>query len=177
MKTLSWLLICFGVYCLFVGMYYLWLRDDPNRLAFKNYTYTGSLPVNIKEIPRRIFIKDLGINLPIIPSEVKNNQWETTENGASYLLSSPVPGDSGNSIIYAHNWASLFGNLVRARTGEEVDVEFADKSVRKFSIAYTTTVTPDQSSILAPSKDRRITLYTCTGWFDSKRFVVVAILH
>ena len=61
-------------------------------------------------------IKDLGIDLPVIPAKAKNNHWDTTDNGVSYLLSSPVPGDTGNSIFYAHNWASLFGNFASART-------------------------------------------------------------
>ena len=43
-------------------------------------------------------------------------------------------------------------------------------------IEYTQVVTPDQTHILAPSDDRRVTLYTCTGFLDRKRFVVTATL-
>ncbi len=176
MKTFSYLLILFGLSCFALGAYHIWLRNDPNRLSFNNYHYTNEDSKDAKELPRRILVKDLNIDLPVIPAKVTDSKWETTSNGASFLVSSPIPGNDGNSVIYAHNWTSLFGNLVNARPGETVEVEFADKSRKTFEIEYTSTVSPSESSILASSKDKRITLYTCTGFLDSKRFVVVAIL-
>src|SRR5256885_1576790 len=115
MKTLSNLLIIFGILWCLLGGYYLWLRNDPNRLTFQNYKQTKVIPVKSEKkvlTPKRIIISDLGIDLALVPSRVENNKWETTTDGASYLVSSPIPGDEGNSIIYAHNWTSLFGNLV-----------------------------------------------------------------
>ena len=156
------------------------MKNDTNRLKFKNYpvtaTVTKSVSAVVKKSQQRIVINDLGINLALIPAQIKNDKWDTTNMGASYLVSSPLPGETGNSIIYAHNWASLFGNLTRAKPGEEVDITTADGSVKKFIIEYTSVVTPDESNILSQTKDKRITLYTCTGFLDSKRFVVVAIL-
>jgi sortase (surface protein transpeptidase) len=34
---------------------------------------------------------------------------------------------------------------------------------------------PNQTEYLAPSKEDILTLYTCTGWADSKRLVVRAV--
>lgn len=175
LKLISWLLILTGILCFLTASYYFWLRTDPNRLAFQNYVYKGPLRVDKRSFPEHLIIPSVHIDLQIVPAEIKNNRWDTTDQGASYLLSSPIPGSVGNSVMYAHNWASLFGNLVNVKPGEEVDITFADKTTKKFTIEYTSTVSPDQASILAPSKDSRITLYTCTGWFDSKRFVAVAI--
>jgi LPXTG-site transpeptidase (sortase) family protein len=177
MKVLSRLLIGFSIFCYTLGIYNTWLQNDPNRLAFTNYSYDKTSSVNTKGLPTRITIKELGINLPIIPAEIRNNQWDVTADGASYLTSSHLPGTDGNSIIYAHNWASLFGNLVNAKQGDVVEIAFADKSVKKFVIESTATVSPNESKFLAPSQDKRITLYTCTGWLDSKRFIVVAHLE
>lgn len=185
MKSLARLLIITGLLLYCVAGYYIWLRNDPNRLKFDTYASSTSqrsiahvqnTPVKKEKIlPTRIIIKDVGIDLPIYPAKVENNTWETTENGVSYLTSSPLPGEKGNSVIYGHNWANLFGPLVNIQTGKEVDVEFADHSKKKFTVEYTSVVSPDESTILAPSNDKRITLYTCTGFLDSKRFVVVAI--
>jgi len=179
MKNFSYLFVIFGVLWCLLGGYYLWMKNDTNRLKFKNYPVAASITQTVapaKQAQQRIIINDLGINLPLIPARIQNDTWETTNFGASYLISSPTPGETGNSIIYAHNWMSLFGNLTRAKPGEEVDVTAADGSTKKFIIEYTSVVTPDESNILAQTRDKRITLYTCTGFLDSKRFVVVAIL-
>lgn len=176
-RFISLFFVFTSLLCFATAGYYYWLRTDPNRLAFHNYVYKGALLINEKSFPKRIRIPSVNIDLPIVPAEIKNNRWDTTDEGASYLLSSPVPGTTGNSIIYAHNWASLFSNLISVKPGSKVDIVFADKKTKIFTVQATSAVSPDQSSILAQTKDKRITLYTCTGWFDSKRFVVVATLQ
>jgi LPXTG-site transpeptidase (sortase) family protein len=180
MKLFSNLLIIFGLlWCLLAG-YYFWMRNDTNALAFQNYKVEKTVAPK-KQIaspqsqPQRIVIKGAGIDLPLIPSKIDNDKWETTNAGASYLTSSPIPGTEGNSIIYAHNWATLFGKLVSVKPGEQVEVLYADGSKKRFTVEYTSTVTPTTASILAPTTDKRITMYTCTGFLDSKRFVVVAV--
>ena len=176
MKTLSRIFIILGLSFYAIGIYNIWLRIDPNRLSFQNYHSKSDASVNSNDLPQRVIIKNLNINLPVIPAKVTNNVWETTNDGASYLKSSPIPGSNGNSVIYAHNWTNLFGNLTNAKPGETIEIEFKDKSRKTFEIEYTSIVLANQSSILSPSKDKRITLYTCTGFLDSKRFVVVGIL-
>ncbi len=176
MKLLSRLFIILGIFCYTLGIYNIWLSIDPHRLSFTKYSYAQTVSPEKKQLPEKIIIKDLNINLNIIPSHVVDNKWETTDMGASYLQSSPIPGDDGNSIIYAHNWASLFANLVYAVPGQEIQIRYADNSTKTFVIKYTSSVTPDNSTILAPSNDKRITLYTCTGFLDSQRFIVVAVL-
>jgi LPXTG-site transpeptidase (sortase) family protein len=176
MKLLSRLFILVGILLYAFAVYQIVLHENPKRLAFDNYTYGSNKNVNNKNLPTEITIKDLGIDLPVYPAIVTNNQWQTTTAGASYLTSSPLPGTKGNSVVYAHNWRSLFGPLVNARVGEKVTVTYPNKTKKTFVIAYTSVVSPTQSTILAPSNDKRITLYTCTGILDSKRFVAVAIL-
>lgn len=178
MKLLSKLFILLGVFCYLLGIYNIWLSVDPNRLSFSKYSYAQTKTSEKEELsaPVEIIIKDLNIDLHLIPSHVVDNKWETTDIGASYLATSPIPGEEGNSIIYAHNWASLFGSLIYISPGDEIQIKYADGSQKIFVVKYTSTVTPDTSGILAPSNDRRITLYTCIGFLDSQRFVAVAIL-
>lgn len=175
MKFLYRFLFIFGLGCYILAIFFIWERNNPNRLAFKNYegNYKN---VNVSNPPVRIIIRDLNIDLPIYPAKVINNQWDTTTQGASYLISSPIPGERGNSIIYGHDWASLFGPLLNARQGEKVEIEFTDKTRKIFVIRQTSVVANNQPGVLAPTKDRRITLYTCTGFLDSQRMVAVAIL-
>ncbi|HSA83532.1 MAG TPA: sortase [Patescibacteria group bacterium] len=176
MKFLSKLFIFFGLLLCLLGSYQVYLRFHPNTLEFANYSPTVSEQKQVDETPVRIVSNDLQISLPIIPAIIDNNIWETTDKGVSYLSSSPLPGEKGNSILYGHNWTSLFGNLTRAIPGQTVEIYFADGTKKRFIIEYTSVVDPSESSILAQSQDTRITLYTCTGFLDSKRFVAVAIL-
>lgn len=126
--------------------------------------------------PIGLVIKSVGIELPILPARIqRGGVWESTPRGVSYLSSSPLPGESGNSILYGHNWPNLLGSLPQVKPGSSIEIVFADGSRKKFVITFTSLVTPDQSHILAPTADSRITLYTCAGFLDSRRFVVTAI--
>lgn len=176
MKLLSRVFILIGILCYVIGIYNIWLIQSPSRLSFNKYSYANKPSEKQLPQPKRIIIESLSIDLPIIPSRIYDGNWETTDQGASYLTSSPVPGEAGNSIVYAHNWTSLFGNLTSILPGDSVKILFDDASAKEFEVKYTSTVSPETYSILAPTTDKRITLYTCTGFLDSQRFVAVAIM-
>lgn len=161
---------------LFSG-YLIYQRQNPQRLKFENVKLQKPLNQNISDImPVSIKIDSAKIALPIISSEIKNNKWEATTKGVSYLITSVRPGETGNSILYGHNWASLLGNLRKVKPGEKIAIIYSDGSVKEFLIEYSTEVKPDSEYILQNSSDSRITLYTCSGFLDSKRLVVVAKL-
>jgi len=128
-------------------------------------------------LPIRFQIPSVGIDLPVVPVQLSNNIFPTTDKGISYLVSSPIPGETGNSVFYGHNWTSLMGNLVNVHPGEPIIITFSNHTEKKFVIAYTITVTPDETHILKDTADHRITVYTCTGFLDSKRFVAVGELQ
>lgn len=173
------LLVLIGFILYGFGMYLIWQRNNPDRLAFTNFSNSPEIK-KIKEnssekiTPIAISIPDVKISLPIYPAKIINDVWETTTEGASYLVSSPIPGTKGNSIIYAHDWGNLFGNLLYVEPGVEVVVEFSDGSKSKFIIESTKVVAFDDSSVLNDTGDPVLTLYTCTGFLDSQRFVAVA---
>jgi len=173
-KSLSKLLLILGICCLLFATYLIWQRNNPSRLSFAidhiNYEIT-----NGKNNPTKLIIKDLELELPIYPASLDNGKWQATTQGVSYLVSSIQPGELGNSILYGHNWPNLLGKLHKVKPGGEITIVFADASEKNFTIEYTSVVTPDQTHILNPTDDRRLTLYTCTGIFDNKRFVVTAV--
>lgn len=174
MKLLSTIILILGILLSSFGVYQLYLRENPTKLSFNEYAYAVEASVDQKEVPTRITIKALNIDAPIKSVTKEGNKWPVIDNGVSYLANSPIPGNEGNSVLYAHNWKNLFGNLVQTKPGEEVIITFTDGSKKTFVITGTSIVSPNDSSILAPSKDKRITLYTCHGFLDKDRFVVVA---
>ncbi|OGM58180.1 hypothetical protein A2955_01135 [Candidatus Woesebacteria bacterium RIFCSPLOWO2_01_FULL_37_19] len=175
MRGFSKFLIFFGIICLSLAGFLYWRRVTPKRLQFDEVpkVLSGNQLSGVIE-PKLLVIKDLGIKLDIYPAEIKNARWEATAKGASYLTSTPIPGEVGNSVVYGHNWKSILGNLTKARSGQIIEITYSDGSTKDFRITFTQIVTPDQTQILNATKDRRITLYTCTGFLDTKRFVVTA---
>ncbi|HRN70412.1 MAG TPA: sortase [Candidatus Woesebacteria bacterium] len=175
MRFISKVLITIGLLCIAIGSFLLWERNNPNRLAFTTYTQTNYQ--NTQLIPVRIDIPSIQVNLPIVQSRIEQSNWNTTKDGVSYLSSSPIPGKKGNSILYGHNWSNLLGNLPQVKPGETIEIEYNNGSKNIFTIHSMGVVTPDQTHVLSSSNDTRITLYTCTGFLDSKRLVVTAVLE
>lgn len=171
-------LFFFAGFCLLLfGGYLLWERNDPGRLSFRltdALKHTKTQPKSDKK-PLAILIPTAKIRLPIYAMDIHNGQWPDTKNGVSYLSSSPLPGDKGNSILYGHDWDSLLGRLWEVKPGDEITVLFPS-GPKKFTVQFKTTVTPDETHVLSQTADNRITIYTCTGFLDSKRLVVVAEL-
>ncbi len=172
---MSKLFIFIGLVSLIITGYLIWQRNTPRRLAFDTKAVVISSEINTKRIPKILVMKELGIELPIIPSRIVRNNWEATTQGVSYLSSTAIPGQVGNSVLYGHNWQNLLGRLTRAKPGESLDIVFENGDRKEFIIEYTQVVSPEQTSIIQETADTRITLYTCTGFLDSKRFVVTAL--
>lgn len=171
-------LLITGSLSLLLSFYLIYQRYNPQNLAFK--VEEGSVDYKISESevgePIGIKIATLGIALPVIPSQIENKKWESTTKGVSFLKTSVNPGEQGNSILYGHNWPNLLGKLTKVKPGDKIAIIYTDDSVREFQVEMTAQVDPDDTSILNNSEDRRLTLYTCSGFLDSKRFVVVAKL-
>ncbi|MBI3888117.1 sortase, partial [Candidatus Microgenomates bacterium] len=160
MKFFAQILIIFGILWLLLGGYYFGLTHNPNRLAFADYKEGQRQVKQVSHkasIPTRVIVPAVTIDLPIVSAEIKNSLWETTNTGASYLTSSPLPGEKGNSIIYGHNWASLFGPLMYVKPGETVTIFYSDGTRKNFIVEYTSTVSANEGSILNQTTDKRIT--------------------
>lgn len=165
-NKLSKLFLITGVIFILYACFLFWKRINPYKLSFKNYTSTTQSKTKI--VPVRLIIKSLNIDLPVVTQQIKNNTWETTDAGASYLINS-------HYIFYGHNWNNLLGNLVKAKPKMKIEIEFSDKTMRVFVIENTAEVFPNQSQVLTLSKKPKLIIYTCSGIFDEKRFVVTAL--
>lgn len=174
-KTTGKFFILLGILLFFATGFLIWQRNTPTRLAFKLSQIKASAEKS-EIVPLTISIPSLNLELPIIPAELKNGKWQATGEGVSYLISNPIPGETGNTIMYGHNWTNLLGSLPSLKPGSSIEIVYSDKTTRDFIVEFTSVVTPDQTSILNQTTDTRLTLYTCTGFLDSKRFVVTAVL-
>ncbi len=174
-NTLANFFIILGILCLLTFSYLIFERSNPERLSFDDFKEDKEISsINTSQTPEEILIPDVNINLPILPSKIDNGKWSATTKGVSYLTTSPLPGEKGNSILYGHNFPNLLGNLNKIKPGQKIVIKYTDGNVKEFVVKFTLEVSPKQTNILETTDDNRITLYTCSGFLDSKRFVVIA---
>jgi sortase (surface protein transpeptidase) len=131
----------------------------------------------------RIAVPRLGIDLPLelgdIARDVPRDGYAgaTPENVAFAFPSSRLPGEAGNTYIYAHARVGMFLSLWGAKLGDEVIIYRPDNGERR---SYRVTliaprVNPTDAHWLDPNGDERLTLQTSTGPNPGDpRFIVVA---
>jgi LPXTG-site transpeptidase (sortase) family protein len=127
----------------------------------------------------RIKIPRLAIDLPIAEGDIERDavRQETPDNFALHLPGSAIPGDRGNSYIYAHARRGMFLTLWSARQGDEVLVVTPDAREIRYVISEVHwRVDPTDVSWAAPTSSERLTLQTSTGPSPGDpRFVVIAL--
>jgi LPXTG-site transpeptidase (sortase) family protein len=127
-----------------------------------------------QELPVRILLPKENIDINVIPAKVINGFWELSENTASYGEGSGIPGQKGNTVIFAHAREGLFYNLKNVVVNDTIYV-FTKNKWYKYKVNKITAVYPNETQVIQPTKNQTLTLYTCTGFSDEKRLIVTAI--
>jgi LPXTG-site transpeptidase (sortase) family protein len=123
--------------------------------------------------PRHIFIKWF-LDVDIEDMAYTDNQWGVSDDKASYLIQSARPGEAGNIIVYGHNKRTILGNIRALKGYETITVTLSNGSTRLYKISKMVEVDPSKVTYLEPTSSEVLTLYTCSGFLDSKRFIVQA---
>lgn len=125
------------------------------------------------EVPQRVIVPSVGINLEVGISEVVGGYWEVFDDRAGWGVGSGLPGTEGNQVVFAHAREGLFAPLNAVQVGDKVyiltGIEWYEYEIDDIYEVY-----PDQVEVIAPTDDERLTLYTCSGYQDSTRLIVVA---
>ena len=165
-------IIGLGLFFLGFGCFLVWERNAPKALAVA-LPPEGSI---VKSAPTILRVDSLGLELQVIPARIVDQNWQITKDGVSYLTTSPLPGEQGNSVMYGHNWPAILGGLKHIKVGDQIQVQMSSGQHLTYTVHFVSVVTSDQTHIYANTTDYRLTLYTCTGFLDTKRLVVTAIL-
>ncbi len=139
----------------------------------KTLAHAGSSQTN-QNMPKTIFIPKINKTLGISAGEVVDKKWVISDTGVSYLSITPAPGSVGNSVLYGHNKLDILGRLVELGKDDVIYVVLGSGNFVEYKVVETKQVTPNQVEILNNTTDSRLTIYTCTGFLDSARFVVIA---
>ena len=170
------LLIFFGVLLVTFSSLHNIIRLRSLRLDRQTVeTYQAiNQPLKKRVIPTHIIIKWF-VDVEIEPQVYKNGNWTISSDKASYLLDSAEPGTMGNLILYGHNKRTILGNI-RALTGKElIELTLSNGERKIYKIESLKEVDPKDTQLLRPTTDEVLTIYTCSGIFDSRRFVIKAI--
>jgi len=127
----------------------------------------------IAPTPISISIPSVKINLPIEETTITNGTWSISSIGASHLSTSGRPTEKGAIILYAHNTLDRFGPIRWLAKGKEIIIKTDDGKSHTYVISKTFDVYPDQLDVF-DQKTETLILYTCTGFADLKRFIVIA---
>ncbi len=177
LKILSFACLLLAIFFFSLSGYWIFQRFNSNALSFSEIPDQQFSNISQKNGAVALSIDEASIKyLPIYIGEIKNNKWPLRSDGLIRLSSTSEPGNKGNSVIYGHNWKNIFGNLLLVKPGQIVKIHYSDGTSKNFEVAFTQVVSSEQTQILKNTDDTRLTLYTCTGFLDTKRFVVVANL-
>ena len=123
--------------------------------------------------PQRIVIPALNLDLPVVEARVVNGFWEPSQSSASHGVGAANPGEPGNVVIFAHARDDLFGPLRNLKKDIIIYVLTKDRWY-SYSTEDIKLVDPSDIQVIAPTPAETLTLYTCSGFLDTKRLIVTA---
>lgn len=126
-----------------------------------------------QETPTHIVIPSVSIDLPITPAKLVRGYWETSLTTASFGEGSAAPGTGSNTVVFAHAREGLFLPLKDVNVGDRIYLLTQSRHF-SYTVDTITEVNPTDVYTIRSTEDERLTLFTCSGFFDSKRLVVVA---
>lgn len=171
--------IALSLALIFLGFILLFVRPPKNVSSgsFENepVKITGFDQQEIKpeDLPVRIVLPKENIDLPVSEAKIVNGFWEVFEDKAAWGEDSGVPGRAGNQVIFAHAREGLFLPLKGVKIGDSVYV-FTKDMWYAYEVKEIKEVFPNQKEVIEPTLDETLTLYTCSGFNDSKRLIIVA---
>lgn len=159
-----------------------WAVGDANGAEAAPSSTSGptSTPTVAPELllPTRLRIPVMFLDSPIDEVTVNMGEWEVAPLNVGHHEGTANPGEVGNMVLAAHRdiYSALFRELDRLEPGDEV---FVSNSLReyRYRVVESFVVSPEQTEVMDPSDDKRVTLITCTPiGLSTQRLIVTAIL-
>ena len=90
------------------------------------------------------------------------------------------PGQNGNTVLIGHRWIYVFNgdvafeHLNLVKTGDNITIVWHGQKF-SYTVSGIEVVKPSDISVVRQTRDKRLTLYTCTPmWVGTHRLVVTA---
>ena len=160
-RRLSWLWIAIGLALLvYVGYEYAAMHFEQQSLNEQWERQNASAAASVYPTPAvdeltRLSIPRIGLDAVI----VEGTSYRQLKIAPGHIKGTPVPGESGNSVISAHR-DTFFRHIYELQKGDDVVVRRGGRTYR-FQVTGKKVVDPDDVSVLAHTPDTELTLLTC----------------
>jgi sortase A len=121
-----------------------------------------------------IEIPDIGVKKTV----VEGTGVSDLKRGPGHYKNTPLPGQPGNAAIAGHRttYGAPFNRVQELKNGALINVR-TKQGLFKYRVTSQKIVDPSDVSVLAPSKDNRLTLTTCHPKYSAaKRLIITAVL-
>ena len=191
------------VVCVLAGAFLIWQIaikiNKSGEISIKNPNQNSSNNESIStpnqldqgndniSVAEKIIIDKISVSAPIVLNIDGNNKEEymkALENGVAQMAKTALPGEAGNTVIFAHssyyesrpgNYKTIFADLDKLAAGDIIQLSSGAKIV-SYTVIEIKTVKPEDVSIVNQNKNEyKLTLVTC--WppkTTNERLVVVA---
>jgi LPXTG-site transpeptidase (sortase) family protein len=157
---------------------------------WENHTQLQQKLYKIISSPPKSYLVTSKVNRLIVPTMLLNqsilegstaDQYKVLNKGIWRYATGSTPDKGGNTVLIGHRFTytipkGVFYYLNLVRLGDHIAVIWQGKEY-VYSVSSVNVVPPTDVSIEAPTKDSRLTLFTCTPiWLPEDRLVIVAEL-
>jgi LPXTG-site transpeptidase (sortase) family protein len=169
-------------------------EESPARLLQSAVVYGESdIPEGL--IPDRLVIASIGLDAPIIPTKIKEidyqgqpyYQWlAPNEPAVGWHEASALLGSPGNTVLNGHHniYGEVFKNLVNLHEGDLIEV-YSGNNVYRYRVALamllperfkSLTVRLENARWILSTEDERLTLITCWPYESNTHRVIIVAL-
>lgn len=143
------------------------------------------VPTTTKALKPTVKLKALGkIEIPVVKIKmpiVEGTGTEALRRSVGHMTGTDLPGEIGNSVLAGHrgySYGRLFNRLDELKVGDQIIVT-TKKGKYTYEVYETKIVKPTDLSVLnRNSRDKVLTLITCTPMFKSThRIIIHAVLR
>lgn len=160
-------LIILGLFLL--SSFVVWRYHQARILSFSSKITPAEIGEStIGFVPSHIKAYPVGVDVDITRATIVNGVWPVFPTTAGYVL------NGKNLIIYGHNKDEIMGPIRWIKEDAEITLIDLNGEEHKFKVVKTDEVDPNNLSYIEKTNEETLTVYTCTGFLDSKRFIVVA---
>lgn len=181
-NLLSAIVVLLGLYIIITpllpNILFMFRDDSPEIVAPYAGQLANAVQSNTSQAPpedNRIVIPSISLNEPIYES---NTIAVIEDGGTWHRPQTTTPDQVGNSVIVGHrfygNSVSTFYHLDKLAVDELFAVYWEGEEIL-YQITEKKIVEATATEIEAPSKERKLTLYTCHPlWTSKQRLVIIA---
>jgi len=142
-------------------------------------TDTPAPPTTNPNQSNHLIIPSMLLDQPIVEGK---NMYRALDQGIWRWPDGSTPDKGSNTVLVGHRFTytqpkGVFYFLDKVRVGDSIGIVWSNRTY-VYRVTDTKVVHPNQTSILSPTVEPTLTMYTCTPlWLPKDRLVVTATLE